>query len=115
MMDINEVLASVVYEFFVKETTSLADKSAKATGVNNKIIQSEQLAEELYKPINYQNIQKRKIYSSFKDNIWGPDLADMQLISAFNKGIRFLLFVIDLFSKYSWVFPLKVKKSITMN
>ena len=44
MMDINEVLASVVYEFFVKE-------SAKATGVNNKIIQSEQLAEELYKPI----------------------------------------------------------------
>ena len=47
MMDINEVLASVVYEFFVKETTSLADKS----GVNNKIIQSEQLAEELYKPI----------------------------------------------------------------
>ena len=53
MMDINEVLASVVYEFFVKETTSLADKSAKATGVNNKIIQSEQLAEELYKPINY--------------------------------------------------------------
>ena len=41
----------MVYEFFVKETTSLADKSAKATGVNNKIIQSEQLAEELYKPI----------------------------------------------------------------
>ena len=51
MMDINEVLTSVVYEFFVKETASLADKSVKATGVNNKIIQSEQLAEELYKPI----------------------------------------------------------------
>ena len=38
----------------------------------------------------------------------------MQLISTFNKGIRFLLFVIDLFSKYSWVLPLKIKKGITI-
>ena len=46
-------------------------------------------------------VKKRKVYSSFIDNIWGVDLADMQLMSKFNKGIRFLLCVIDIFSKYA--------------
>ena len=54
------------------------------------------------------------MYSSFKDNIWGVDLADMQLISKHNKGIKYLLCVIDLFSKYAWVVPLKDKKGITI-
>ena len=53
------------------------------------------------------------MYSSFKDNIWGVDLADMQLLSKFNKGFRFLLCVIDIFSKYAWVVPLKDKKDIS--
>ena len=44
----------------------------------------------------------------------GADLADMQLISKYNKGIRFLLWAIDLFSKYAWVVPLKGKKDITI-
>ena len=46
--------------------------------------------------------------------MWGADLADMQLISKFNKGTRFLLSVIDIFSKYAWVVPLKDKKVITI-
>ena len=54
------------------------------------------------------------MYSSFKDNIWGCDLADMQLISKYNKGIRYLLCAIDLFSKYAWVGPLKDKKGTTI-
>ena len=54
------------------------------------------------------------MYSSFKDNIWGADLADMQSISKFYKGFRFLLFVIDMFSKYAWVIPLKDKKVVTI-
>ena len=54
------------------------------------------------------------MYSSFKDNIWGVDLADMQLLSKFNKGFRFLLRVIDSFSKYAWVIPLKDKKGISI-
>ena len=58
--------------------------------------------------------KKKKVYSSFKDNFWGTDLADMQLISQFNKGTRFSLCVIDIFSKYVWVVPLKDKKSITI-
>ena len=50
------------------------------------------------------------MYSSFKDNIWGVDLADIQLIIKYNKGIRYLLRAIDLFSKHAWIVPLKDKK-----
>ena len=61
------------------------------------------------KPI-IRKFEKRKVYSTFKDNIWGVDLADMQLLSKYNKGIRFLLCVIDTFSIYAWVVPLEDKK-----
>ena len=44
----------------------------------------------------------------------GADLADMQLLSKFNKGFRFLLCVVDIFSKYAWVIPLKDKKGISI-
>ena len=54
------------------------------------------------------------MYSSFKDNIWGVDLADMQLISKYNKGIRYLLCAIDIFSKYAWVVPWKGKKGVSI-
>ena len=47
------------------------------------------LADKLRKPI-IRKFNKRKVYSSFKDNIWGADLADMQLLSKFNKGIKYL-------------------------
>ena len=61
-----------------------------------------------------ETFNKRKVHSAFIDNIWRADLADMQLISKFNKGIRFLLCVIDIFSKYAGVIPLKDKKYITI-
>ena len=54
------------------------------------------------------------MYSSFRDNIWGAGLADMRLLNKFNKGFRFLLCVIDVFSKYAWVAPLKDKKGISI-
>ena len=54
------------------------------------------------------------MHLSFRDHIWGVDLADMQLLSKFNKGFRFLLCVIDIFSKYTWVVPLKDKKGISI-
>ena len=66
-------------------------------------------ADELHKPI-IRKFKKRKVHSSFRDNIWGVDLADMQLLSKFNKGFRFLLCVIDIFSKHALVIPLKDKK-----
>ena len=54
------------------------------------------------------------MYSAFKDNIWGADLEDMQLISKFNKGFRFLLCVVDIISKYAWVVPLKDEKGVSI-
>ena len=69
-------------------------------------MQSNGVAEELHKP-NIRKSEKRKVHSSFIDNIWGADLADMQLLSKFNKGIRFLLCAIYIYSKYFWVIPLK--------
>ena len=106
-------LAGIVYKCFDKKTkgsgvTALANKSAIKS-----MLQNEQSAEELYKPI-IKKFKKRRVYSAFKDNIWGADLADMQLINKFNKKFRFLLCVTDIFSKYAWVFPLKDKKGVSI-
>ena len=109
-------LASMAYKFFDSKVAS-PDKKSVGSGakhVNTKLIpQNEQLADELHKPI-IRNFEKPKVYSIFKDNIWDVDLADMQLLSKYNKGIRFLLCVIDIFSKYAWVVPLKDKKGISI-
>ena len=59
-----------------------------------------------------ENLKNLKACSSFTDNIWGPDLVDMQLICKFDKGFRFSLCVIDNYSKYAWVVPLKDKKGV---
>ena len=107
-------LASMVYKFFDSKVAS-PDKKSVGSGakrVNTKITtQNEQLVDELHKPI-IRKFKKRKIYSALKDNIWGADLEDMQLLSKYYKGIRFLLCVIDIFSKYAWVVPLKDNKGI---
>ena len=96
-------LASMVYKCFY----------SKVSGNGAKLIpENEQLTNELHKPI-IRKFEKRKVYSTFKDNIWDVDLADMQLLSKYNKGTRFLLCVIDIFSKYAWVVPLKDKKGIS--
>ena len=87
-------LASMVYKFF--------DKKSSGSGVaaNNVIKQNMQLADELHKPIT-RKFEKRKVYSLFRDNIWAADLADIQLLTKFNKGFIFLLCVINSCSKYA--------------
>ena len=92
-------LASVVYKFF--------DKKSSGRGITNE--PNYQLANELHKPI-IRTFTKRKVYSSFRDNIWGVDLADMQSLSKYNKEIKYLLCAIGIFSKYAWAIPLKTKK-----
>ena len=57
---------------------------------------------------------KEEKYVHHMKKIFGADLADIQLISKFNKAIRFLLSVIDIFSKYAWVIPLKMKKVLLL-
>ena len=92
-------IASMVYKFF--------DKKSTGSGIANE--PNYKLANELHKPI-IGKFKKRKVYSGFRDNIWRADLADIQLISKFNKGFRFLSCVIDIFSKYAWVIPLNDRK-----
>ena len=100
------------YKFFDKKTkgtcVTLTNKSAIKS-----IPQNEQLADELHKTI-IRKFRKRKVYSAFKDNIWAADLADMQLISKFNKSFKFLLCVTDVYSKYAWVVSLKDKKGVSI-
>ena len=102
-------LASMVYKFFDKKSMGSGVKKLKDTAKPSSLI----LADELHKPV-IKKFNKRKVYSQFKDNIWGVDLADMQSLSRKNKGIKYLLCAIDLYSKYTFVIPLKDKKGISI-
>ena len=99
----------MIYKFFNSKVAPLNKTiSRKGTKEANKV-----LAEELHKPA-IRKFNKRIVYSQFKDNIWGVDLADTRLLSKKNKGIKYLLCDIDLFSKYAFVVPLKGKKGISI-
>ena len=93
----------MVYKFF--------DKKSSGRGIANE--PNYQLANELHK-LFIRKFKKRKVYSSFRDNIYGVDLADMQSLSKYNKGNKYLSCAVDLFSKYAWVALLKDKKGISI-
>ena len=94
----------MVYKYFDKKSASLANKSASSGAVKNERMSNQrlldlatqELAERVHKPI-IRKFEKGEVYSPFIDNIWVTDLADMQLMSRLNKGIRFSLCVIDCF------------------
>ena len=71
----------MAYKFF--------DKRTSCSGIKNESTSDQELAKELHKPI-IRKFKKSKVHSPLIENIWGVDLADMQLISKFDKGIRFL-------------------------
>ena len=105
-------LASMVYRLFDKKSTarpSSLERTRSGIKKDSYLI----LADELHKPI-IEKFEKRKVYSQFKDNIWGADLAHMQSLCRKNKGIKCLLCIIDLYSKYAFVVPLKDKKGISI-
>ena len=93
-------LASMVCKFFDKKTGS-------GMSVN------EQLAEELNQPI-IKKCKRRKVYAKFKDNIWAADLAEMESFSSKNKNVKYLLCVIEFFTKHVWVQLLKDKNGKTV-
>ena len=93
----------MVYKFF--------DKKSIGSGVDAE--PNYQLANEILSQI-IRKFKKRKVYSQFRDNISGVDLGDMQSLSKYNKGIKYLLCAIDFFNKYAKVIPLKDKRGITI-
>ena len=101
-------LASMVYKFFDKKSTA-GPSSLERMG--SGIASSSVLADELHKPV-IKKFNKRKVYSQFKDNIWGLDLADMQSLS--RKNIKYLLCAIYLYSKYAFVIQFKDQKGISI-
>ena len=77
----------MVYKFF--------DKKSSGSGVATE--PNYQLANELHRQI-IRKIKRRKIFSSFRDIIWGVDLADMQSLSKYNRGIKYFLIVRNQFA-----------------
>ena len=103
----------MVSKYFDKKSMGSGVKKLKDTATPSSLERSSLiLADELHRPV-IKKFNKRKVYSQFKDNIWGVDLADMQSLIRKNKGIKYLLCAIDLFSKYAFVVPLKDKKGIS--
>ena len=74
---------------------------------------AQQLAEELHKPIT-RKFTKRRVFVKGVDEIWAADLVEMGRFSDWNKGIKYLLMVIDVFSKFGWIEPLQNKKGETV-
>ena len=91
-----------------KQKLVLGLKKKRKTALSSDC--SQQLADELHKPIT-RNFSKRTVISNGIDKIWAADLVEMQKFSKWNKGVKYLLMVIEVFSKYGWIKPLKDKKT----
>ena len=100
-------LLTMVYKFFDKETGSgvLATRKAEVS-VN-------ELAEELHKLV-IKKFKRRKVSARFKDIIWVADLSEMESLSSKNRNVKYLLCVVDVFTKHAWVKPLKDEKGKTV-
>ena len=96
-------LASIVYKSF--------DKKSSGSGVDAE--PNYQLESKLHRQI-IRKFKRQKVYSSFRDNIWGVDLADMQSLSKYNKGIIYLLCETNSLNKYAWVVLLKDKRGTSI-
>ena len=106
-MDTKDTLLQWFLNFFIKKFLVVVLKM--------KLFEtSNQQKKQKITQTNYQKNNKSEVQLTFRDNIWGANLADMQLIGKFNKGVSFLLCLIDVSSKYTWVIPLKDKRGITI-
>ena len=97
-MDLKEDLLQLSINVWIKQLLAVVLKKKILLRMNQQ---------NNYKNKLIRKLKKRKVQSPFIDNICGANLADMLLINKFNKGIRFLLCVLDIYSKYNWVIPLK--------
>ena len=101
MIDINMDLLQLFINLLIKKISG--------SGIKNEKNLKKEIAEELNTPI-IRNFNKKEVHLSFIDNIWGPDSADMQLISKFNNGFRFfyvlLIFIANMLGLILW----KIKK-----
>ena len=90
MMDINVDFLQWFMKLLIKVLQVVPLHLQKKSGVKKENFSNKELAEELHKPI-IRKFRKRTAHSSFIGNIWSANLAYMQLISKFNKGIHFFI------------------------
>ena len=76
------------------------------SGLGAEVSVNEQLSEELHELVT-KKFKRRKVYVRFKNNFWAADLAKMESLSSKNKNVKYLLCVIDVFTKYAGVKPLR--------
>ena len=103
--------------FLARNTINTKRKLGLGTGKKKNaqnLAWQEKLADELHKPIR-RNFPKRRVIVHNVDDIWCSDLVDMQKLSKWNKGYKYLLMVLDLFSKYGWIVPLKTKTGLEVS
>ena len=105
MMDIKEDLIIWFMNFLIKNSQAVVVIQTLSI-INNQL--------KNYINQLLGNVKQGTVYSRFKDSIRGADLADMQLISKLNKGFKFLLRVINIFSNYAQVIPLKDSKGVSI-
>ena len=80
-------------------------------GIKQNSRWTDALAEELHKPVT-RKFKKSIVYARGVDNIWAVDLVDMKAFAKDNKGVKYLLTVLDIFSRYGWIAPLKTKTGV---
>ena len=112
LTDLSKIKPKNTREKFDKALVSgiIGVKSKLGLGLKTEIEWSDQLADELHKPVR-KKVQKRVMVDKI-DEIWAADLVDMQKLSRDNKGYKYLLTVIDVFSKFGWIWPLKNKTGV---
>ena len=113
-LDMNVVINSIYDRhqrgFAIWSINFLAKKRlADLPTINVGVCVNEELAQELHKPA-IKKFKIRRVYLRYK-NIWAADLAKMGSLSFKNQGVKYLLCVIDIFTRYAWVKPVKEKKA----
>ena len=91
----------------------ISTKKCLGWGVGVGVEWTNQLADELHKPVR-KKFKKRLVFAKNVDDIWAMDLVEMQPFAKFNNGVKYILMLIDVFSKYGWAVPLKTKTGITV-
>ncbi len=74
---------------------------------------AQQMATELHKKVT-KKFQRRRVIVHDIDEIWGADLVDMQENEKTNDGNKYILTIIDCFSRYAWAIPLKNKSGVVV-
>ena len=104
----NPTLRGKIYTSIVGKLTHAKVNFGLGHPVKKNLKFTDKLAEELYKPVTTK-FQRKRVNVNGIDDIWAADLIYVQPFSKDNNGIKYLLTVIDIFSKFVWIVPLKLK------